>query len=260
MVNGHLRHDTPARYAAAVLGGAGCVPIMIPPLGEPELAVLDRLDGLLLSGSPSNVHPDHYAGGDSRTPDLHDLERDATTLRLIPEAVRRGIPVLAICRGIQELNVALGGSLFQAVHEEPGRFDHRGQGVDIEARYAPRHLVTLSGGLARIVGSTTILVNSLHWQAVDQVAPGLVVETVAQDGTIEGVRAPDAPGWVLGVQWHPEWRYADDSASVAIFRAFGEACRAYSSGVTAGVGRGSLSASRGAAEGAARRHAAAVTA
>ena len=185
MVNGQLRHDTPARYAAAVLGGAGCVPIMIPPLGEPELAVLDRLDGLLLSGSPSNVHPDHYAGGDiphSRPARpgtrRHDPAPD-------PRGGARGIPVLAICRGIQELNVALGGTLFQAVHEEPGRFDHRGQGVDIEARYAPRHLVALSGGLARIVGSTTILVNSLHWQAVDQVAPGLVVEAVAPDGTIE---------------------------------------------------------------------------
>ena len=185
LVNGLLRHDTPARYAAAVLGGAGAVPIMIPPLGEPQLAVLDRLDGLLLSGSPSNVHPDHYAGGDSRTPDLHDLERDATTLRLIPEAIARGIPVLAICRGIQELNVALGGTLFQAVHTEPGRFDHRGQGDTVEQRYTPRHLVTLSGGMARMVGAGKILVNSLHAQAMDSCAPGLVVEAVAPDGTIE---------------------------------------------------------------------------
>jgi putative glutamine amidotransferase len=234
LVNGHLRHDTPARYAAAVSGGAGAVPIMIPPLGEPQLAVLDRLDGLLLSGSPSNVHPDHYAGGDSRTPDLHDLERDATTLRLIPEAVQRGMPVLAICRGIQELNVALGGSLHQAVHTEPGRFDHRGQGETIEQRYTPRHLVTLSGGLARIVGSGTILVNSLHAQAADAVAPGLVVEATAPDGTIEALRMPDSPGFVLGVQWHPEWRYADDTASLAIFRAFGDACRAYAQARTAG--------------------------
>src|SRR6202021_2215528 len=98
LVNGMLRHDTPARYAAAVLGGAGAVPIMLPPLGEPQLAVLDRLDGLLLSGSPSNVHPDHYAGGESRTPDLHDLERDATPLRLTPEAIPRGIRVRGGCR------------------------------------------------------------------------------------------------------------------------------------------------------------------
>jgi putative glutamine amidotransferase len=231
LVNGLLRHDTPARYAAAVLGGAGATPIIIPPLGEPQLAVLDRIDGLLLSGSPSNVHPDHYAGGESRTPDLHDLERDATTLRLIPEAVARGIPVLAICRGIQELNVALGGTLYQAVHTEPGRFDHRGLGDTMEQRYTPRHLVTLSGEMARMVGAGTILVNSLHGQAVDQVAPGLVVEAVAPDGTIEAVRAPATPGWVVGVQWHPEWGYADDTASLAIFRAFGEACRAYQAGL-----------------------------
>ncbi len=113
VVKGQLLHDTPARYAAAVLGGAGAVPIMIPPMGEASLAVLDRLDGLLLSGSPSNVHPSHYDGGESLTPEYHDLERDATTLRLIPEAIARGIPVLAICRGIQELNVALGGTLLQ---------------------------------------------------------------------------------------------------------------------------------------------------
>ena len=237
LVNGMLRHDTPARYAAAVLGGAGAVPIMIPPLGEPQLAVLDRLDGLLLSGSPSNVHPDHYAGGESRTPDLHDLERDATTLRLIPEAIARGIPVLAICRGIQELNVALGGTLFQAVHTEPGRFDHRGQGDTIEQRYTPRHLVALSGAVARMVGASNILVNSLHAQAIDQVAPGLVVEALAPDGTIEAVRllpleqTHSAHPWVLGVQWHPEWGYADDTASLAIFRAFGDACRAYQAGL-----------------------------
>jgi putative glutamine amidotransferase len=231
LVNGVLRHDTPARYAAAVLGGAGAVPIMIPPLGEPQLAVLDRLDGLLLSGSASNVHPDHYAGGESRTPELHDLERDATTLRLIPEAIARGIPVLAICRGIQELNVALGGTLFQVLHKEPGRLDHRGVGDTMEQRYAPRHLVTLSGELARMVGAGKILVNSVHTQAIDLLAPGLVAEAVASDGTIEAVRAPDTPGWVLGVQWHPEWRYADDTASLAIFRAFGDACRAYRAGL-----------------------------
>jgi putative glutamine amidotransferase len=244
LVAGHLRHDTPARYAAAVLGGAGAVPVMLPPMGEAELPALDRLDGLLVPGSPSNVHPDHYGGGESQTPDWHDLERDATTLRLIPEAIARGMPVLAICRGIQELNVALGGTLHQAVHELPGRMDHRGGPGALEVRYGPKHLVSLSGSLARIVGSSKILVNSLHGQALDVPAPGLEVEAVAPDGTIEAVRlvklcgtagrataSPELP-WVLGLQWHPEWRYADDSASVAIFRAFGAACRAYQSKLT----------------------------
>jgi putative glutamine amidotransferase len=235
LVDGHLRHETPARYAAAVFGGAGAVPIMIPPMGEAQLAILDRLDGLLVPGSPSNVHPSHYAGGESRTPQMHDLDRDATTLRLIPAAIERGMPVLAICRGIQELNVALGGTLHQTVHDEAGRQDHRGGPGSPDERYGPKHLVALSGSLADIVGSSRILVNSLHGQAIDQPAPGLTVEAVAPDGTIEAVRLhavrPVHRGvpWVLGVQWHPEWRFADDSASVAIFRAFGDACRAYQS-------------------------------
>ncbi len=231
VVNRQLRHDTPARYPAAVLGGAGAVPIMIPPMGEASLAVLDRLDGLLLPGSPSNVHPSHYDGGDSLTPDDHDLERDATTLRLIPEALSRGMPVLAICRGIQELNVALGGTLHQKVHEVPKRIDHRSGPGTIEEKYAPRHLVFLSGQLARIVGSTKILVNSLHGQAIEMLAPGLVVEAVAPDNTIEAVRVDRARGWAFGLQWHPEWGYADDSASLAIFRAFGEACAAFRAGL-----------------------------
>ena len=231
VVNGQLRHDTPARYSAAVLGGARAVPILIPPLGEAVLAVLDVIDGLLLPGSPSNVHPLHYAGGDSLTPQHHDLERDATTLRLIPEALARGIPLLAICRGIQELNVALGGTLHQQVHAVPGRIDHRPGPGTPEEKYAPRHLVLLSGELARIVGSTKILVNSLHGQAIDLPAPGLAVEAVAPDGTIEAVRVEGARAFALGVQWHPEWGYADDSASLAIFRAFGEACVAYRAGL-----------------------------
>ncbi|MBN8897893.1 MAG: gamma-glutamyl-gamma-aminobutyrate hydrolase family protein, partial [Rhodospirillales bacterium] len=119
LVDGLLRHDTPARYAAAVFGGAGALPVMIPPMGEAQIAVLDRIDGLLIPGSPSNVHPSLYAGGDSRTPNFHDPERDATTLPLLRAAIARGMPILAICRGIQELNVALGGTLHQTVHDEP---------------------------------------------------------------------------------------------------------------------------------------------
>lgn len=231
LVNGRLRYEALARYAAAVAGGSGAVPIIIPPMGELELAVLDRIDGLLLSGSPSNVHPSHYAGGESLTPEDHDLERDATTLRLIPEAIARGMPLLAICRGIQELNVALGGTLHQKVHEVSERMDHRSVPGTLEEKYAPRHLVALSGRLARIVGSSKILVNSLHGQAIDVPAPGLVAEAHAPDGTIEAVRVDKARGFAFGVQWHPEWGYADDSASLAIFRAFGEACTAYSTGL-----------------------------
>jgi putative glutamine amidotransferase len=223
-------HQTPARYAQAVLGGVGATPVLVPPLGEPMLGLLDDLAGLLVPGSPSNVHPRHYDGGESETPDFHDLERDHTTLPLIRAAIARGIPVLAICRGIQELNVALGGTLHQKVHEVPGRMDHRPGPGTLDEKYAPRHLVFLSGRLARIVGSTKILVNSLHGQAIDAPAPGLVVEALAPDDTIEAVRVERARGFAFGVQWHPEWGYADDSASLAIFRAFGEACVAYGTG------------------------------
>jgi putative glutamine amidotransferase len=218
-------HQTPARYAQAVLGGVGALPVLIPPLGESMLGLLDTLDGLLVPGSPSNVHPSHYAGGESETPDFHDLERDHTTLPLIRTAIARGIPVLAICRGIQELNVALGGSLIQRVHILEARLDHRGGPGPHETRYGPKHPIAVCGSLERLLGAACIEVNSLHGQAIDRLGAGLVVEARAPDGTIEAVALPDAPGWVLGVQWHPEWAYASNPHSVAIFTAFGDACR-----------------------------------
>jgi putative glutamine amidotransferase len=218
-------HQTPARYAQAVLGGAGALPVLIPPLGEPMLGLLDDLDGLLVPGSPSNVHPSHYDGGDSETPDFHDLERDHTTLPLIRAAIAAGVPVLAICRGIQELNVALGGSLIQRVHAQPGMNDHRGGPGPHETRYGPKHLITVTGSLAGILKADSIEVNSLHGQAIARPGNGLVVEARAPDGTIEAVAMPSAPGWLLGVQWHPEWAFATNPHSVAIFAAFGDACR-----------------------------------
>ncbi len=224
-------HLTPARYATAVIDGMGALPIMIPPMGEAQLTLLDRIDGLLVPGSPSNVHPGHYDGGDSETPDRHDPKRDSTTLPLIRAAVALGLPVLAICRGIQELNVALGGTLIQRVHALPGRRDHRGGEGTLDQKYGPKHKVAVTGQLARIVGANEIVVNSLHGQCIDRPAPGLVVEALAEDGTIEAVSYPGAPGFVLGLQWHPEWRFAEIPASVAIFRAFGDACRARS-GIT----------------------------
>jgi putative glutamine amidotransferase len=218
-------HQSPARYAQAVLGGVGALPVLIPPLGEAMIGLLDTLDGLLVPGSPSNVHPTHYAGGESETPDFHDLERDGTTLPLIRAAIAAGLPVLAICRGIQELNVALGGSLHQRVHTLDGRIDHRGGPGPHDVRYGPKHPISVTGTLARIVGAERIEVNSLHGQAIDRLGNGLVVEARAPDGTIEAVAMPSAPGWLLGVQWHPEWAFATNPQSVAIFTAFGDACR-----------------------------------
>jgi putative glutamine amidotransferase len=223
-----LIHATAARYAEALIGAAGAIPMMIPPIGKAQSALLDRIDGLLVPGSASNVHPSHYGVDESRTPDLHDLARDATTLPLMRNAVTTGVPILAICRGIQELNVALGGTLHQCVHELPGRRDHRGDDAEsTDLDFGPRHAVAVTGMLARIVGASEIMVNSLHSQAIDRPAPGLAVEAVAEDGTIEAVFGADTPGFVLGLQWHPEWRYLEHPASIAIFRAFGEACRAH---------------------------------
>jgi len=222
-----LHHATPARYGAALLATIGAVPLLIPPTGEAQIAVLDRLDGVLVSGSPSNVEPHHYGGGISVTPDSHDPARDATTLPLIREAVRRGTPLLAICRGIQELNVALGGTLHQTVHGVPGRGDHRAPEGSNAIAFGKAHAVALSGRLATIMGAQQIQVNSLHGQAIDRLAPGLVAEAVAEDGTIEGVRLETATGFVVGVQFHPEWEPLDDPPSLALFRAFGEACRGW---------------------------------
>jgi putative glutamine amidotransferase len=226
LINGHEQHATPARYAAALLGGAGALPLLIPPMGEVELGVLDRLDGLLLNGSPSNVEPHIYGVAEDLTPHAHDAARDRTTLPMVRAAIARGIPVLAICRGIQELNVAFGGTLHQQVHLQPGRMDHDAREDLIEDQYLPRHSVTVTGSLARIIGAERIKVNSLHEQAIDRLADGLVAEAWAEDGTIEAVRVEHATAFAYGVQWHPEWRFAEFADRAALFAAFGEACRA----------------------------------
>ncbi len=230
-VGGLLQHATPARYGAALIGAAGALPILLPPVGEGLQLMLDRLDGLLLSGSPSNVEPHHYGLDEDLTPGRHDPHRDGTTLPLVRAAIARSLPVLAICRGIQELNVALGGTLLQQVQNVPGRIDHRAGEGDLDHCFRIKHSVRLCGHLARIVGADEIMVNSLHEQAIDRPADGLAVEGVAPDGTIEAVRVANAPGWAFGVQFHPEWRYQEDPPSMAIFRAFGDACRAYAAGL-----------------------------
>jgi putative glutamine amidotransferase len=225
-------HQVGAKYVDSVIDGAGGLPLLIPALGsrlDPDL-VLDGLDGLLLSGSPSNVEPHHYGGPPAPPAGAKDPERDATTLPLIRRAIARAVPLLAICRGVQELNVALGGSLHQAVHEVPGRLDHRSdKTVAPQERYRLAHEVVLTpdGMLQELLGGVErIDVNSLHGQAIDRLAPGLVVEARAPDGTIEAVRVAGAPGFVLGVQWHPEWRVLEHPISRRLFAAFGAACRA----------------------------------
>jgi putative glutamine amidotransferase len=225
-----IQHAAPRIYGEALIAVAGALPVLLPSLGEAMLGILDRLDGLLLDGSPSNVEPRRYGVEHDATPNFHDPARDDTTLPLIRAAIARGMPLLAICRGIQELNVALGGTLHQQVHTVPGRHDHREPGGTAEEAFALRHWASVSGSLARIVGSDRLFINSLHGQAIDQLAPGLVVEALAEDGTIEAVRVTECRGFAMGVQFHPEWHARTDPSHAAIFRAFGDACRAYAAG------------------------------
>jgi putative glutamine amidotransferase len=229
MLGGHAFHVLGRKYSDAVHDAAGCHPLLLPTGGDPDLAAfLDLADGILLTGSPANVHPMHFGQSIRDTELPLDQERDDVTLPLVRLAIERALPLLAICRGLQETNVALGGTLLQAVHEEPGRFDHRADpqsGAD--AQYRPSHPVDIVAGgeLDRILGVRQLQVNSLHGQAIDQLAPGLRVEARARDGTIEAVHISAHPGFALAVQWHPEWKVLEDPASTALFGAFGEACR-----------------------------------
>jgi putative glutamine amidotransferase len=183
------------------------------------------VDGLLFTGAPSNVAPGHYGSSLRPGTELDEI-RDATTLPLLRAAIDAGKPLLAICRGFQELNVALGGSLHQHVHEIPGRLDHREPAdapPDIE--YGPSHSIAIAPGglLARLSGMGEAMVNSLHHQGVDRLAPDLTAEAHAPDGQIEAVSHPGAKAFLLGVQWHPEWAFARDPLSRAIFAGFGRA-------------------------------------
>lgn len=234
-INERLVHNVADRYPSAIIDAAGCLPIVIPAVGSKidVCGVLDALDGLLLTGSPSNVHPSEYGGEPLDAEILHDPARDATTLPLIREAVRRDLPILAICRGIQELNVALGGTLHQRVHELPGRLNHRSRKESPDGAYGPAHLVMLTPGglLAGLAGSAEAMVNSLHSQGIDRSAPELRVEAVAPDGQIEAVSLPKAR-FVVGVQWHPEYRALENPLSAALFAAFARACRASIAGLS----------------------------
>ena len=220
-------HQANDEYIIAIRDGAGALPLLIPSTDAPLdiAAVLGAVDGLLFTGSPSNVAPSHY-GTTARPGTEMDERRDATTLPLLRAAITAGRPLLAICRGFQELNVALGGSLHQHVHEIPGRLDHREpEDVPLEVEYGPAHTIAITpnGLLARLCGLADANVNSLHHQGIDRLAPGLRIEATAPDGQIEAVSLDGAKAFLLGVQWHPEWRFARDPLSSAIFAGFGRA-------------------------------------
>jgi putative glutamine amidotransferase len=228
LMEGHIFDAVGRKYAAAVAEVAECQPLLLPVgIGMADIgSVLEIADAILLSGSASNVAPEHYGEEKPLLPDRLDPLRDAMTLPLIRAAVETKKPLFAICRGFQELNVALGGSLYQAVHDVTGHKDHRGRyDVPLEESYGPVHAVRLSGKLREWVGKDEIMVNSFHWQGVARLADGLKAEGFAEDGLVEAVRGPDDASFCLGVQWHPEWAAAGNPVSVSLFRRFGAAAK-----------------------------------
>ena len=229
-VGSYASHTVARQYVEAVRL-AGGVPLVVPHASCADCETLLAVaHGLLLTGSPSNVHPSHF-DEDVHDPQLPlDPQRDDWTLPLVRRALAMGLPLLAVCRGAQEMNVALGGSLHQAVHELPGHADHRSRDEDpLDSQWAPVHEVyTEPGSLLRsLTGLERFAVNSLHGQAVNRIAEGLSVEARAPDGLVEAFRAPGAPGFNLAVQWHPEWRAAENPVSMALLGAFGDACHRF---------------------------------
>jgi putative glutamine amidotransferase len=225
-------HAAPQQYIEAALTGAGVLPVLLPSFGErldlDEL--LSAVDGVMITGSKSNVHPSLYGGDASEKNGPYDPARDATTLPLIRKAVERGVPLLAICRGIQEMNVAMGGTLAGEIQEREGALDHRAPASDIQdERFAIRQTVSIQPGscLAGVFGAGEIKVNSVHRQGIDRLGPKLQVEAVAEDGTVEAVSVRDTRAFAVGVQWHPEYWVKSDSVSQKVFKAFGDAVRAH---------------------------------
>lgn len=219
------------KYIRAVVDGAGCLPLLVPSLSPPlDLReLLSRLDGLLLTGAYSNIEPHHYGNEASFEGNQHDPARDANTLPLVPLAIEMRVPVLALCRGLQEVNVALGGSLHQKVHEVAGYNDHREDlTAALDEQYGPAHPVALAPGglLAGIAGSHDVVVNSLHGQGIRTLGRGLRVEATAPDGLVEAVSLPEDQGFLLAVQWHPEWKVRENPFYLRTFQAFAAACRA----------------------------------
>ncbi len=224
-------HSVSDHYIDAIAGPAGAMPIIIPAMGEAcdVAAFASRLDGLFLTGGRANIEPNYYGGAPFPDDEPIDPRRDATVLPLIRECIAQGVPVFAVCRGLQEINVALGGTLHYRIHHVHGKLDHRMPRIgDLERKFSLRHSISLApdGVFANLVGCREMLVNSAHGQGVDRLAPGLVVEALAPDGIIEGVRVEHAQAFAVGVQWHAEIRWQEHPLSRALFEEFGRAAAA----------------------------------
>lgn len=221
-------HVAGAKYIDALIHVSDAIPVVLPAIGERQdiAAILELIDGILLTGSISNIAPERYGKTLTLPDSLQDSARDATTLPLIEAVIAAGKPLLGICRGFQELNVVYGGTLHQEVHAQKQLMDHRGKGDTVAQQYDRAHVVKLieNGILHRLIGKKEILVNSVHGQGIAQLGDGLDIEAMASDGLIEAVRVRDAKQFALAVQWHPEWKVTENPDYMAIFSAFGKAC------------------------------------
>lgn len=231
--DGFLFHSLGDKYVRALTDVADVEPVMIPSFIEASNldALLGHFDGLLMTGAVSNVHPPHYGEEATTDHEPYDHHRDATTLQLIKHVVAQGIPLFCICRGFQELNVAMGGSLETELQRGEGRLDHRApKSDDTDVRYAPRHPIAITKGgiLESMLGKSETMVNTIHRQGIKRLGQGLAVEAVAPDGIIEAVSVKGAKAFAFGTQWHPEYKAAQNPDSVKLFRAFGDAVRAHS--------------------------------
>lgn len=231
-IDGFNWHAVNSTYLQAILKGSDAIPMILPSLGaELDLdATLDQVDGVVATGSRSNVNPQLYGEAPTEENGPYDPDRDATTLPLLKRAIERGIPVFAICRGMQELNVALGGTLLTEIQKLNGRKDHRAPASEQQdERFRIAHPVEVSSGgcLEEVIGAEPFEVNSLHRQAVGDLGNGLIIEAQAEDGTVEAMSVRDSPGYVLATQWHPEYWVMTDGPSKKLFSAFGNAVRTY---------------------------------
>lgn len=232
---GHPYQVMTHKYITPLVELAGCIPLLVPTCcGTEDLAqYLAMADGVYLTGAGSNIDPGHY-GQENLTPEKpQDPDRDHFDLPLIRAALDQRVPLFGICRGMQEINVALGGTLHQKLYTVPGVSDHReNPETPIPVQYGVSHTVGLTPAswLSQALGDKVIGVNSLHGQGIDRLATGLEVLGAAPDGVIEAFHAPGISPFLLGVQWHPEWLAAENPVSVALFEAFGKACRVYREG------------------------------
>jgi len=241
--NSYLMNDNYPTHAGGTMNSeaisevSGCMPLLIP--SDPRFVTVEELlvtcDGFLLTGGRPNVHPEEY--GEPAT-DAHgefDRNRDAITLPLVRACVERGQPILGVCRGFQEVNVALGGTLHPEIRDLPGRENHRmpPEGT-LEEKFALRHTVRFAkdGVFHRMMGAEEVMTNTLHGQGIKTAGKRVVIDGWAPDETPEAIYVEGAPGYAISVQWHPEWRAAQDPVSRPLFASFGEAVHAWSEGRT----------------------------